>query len=111
MTGPDDWTILSYSETPNSARPLEAPREAQACIVRFGADVVEDYGLDLLAYLQSLGRARQLSGFERQTLAFVQSGTSDMAMAGEPSGRATPPTVPIVVTGGYIVGDRGTTEG
>jgi cytochrome c oxidase cbb3-type subunit I/II len=58
-------------------------------------------GLDVLAYLQSLGRARQLSGFEGQTLASVQSGTSDMAMAGEPSARATPPAVPIAMVGGY----------
>ena len=59
--------------------------------------------LDLLAYLQSLGRARELSGFDRQTMA--TSATSvmsvDMAMASEPSARATPPTVPIAVTGGY----------
>jgi cytochrome c oxidase cbb3-type subunit I/II len=58
-------------------------------------------GLDVLAYLQSLGRARQLSGFEGQTLASVQSGTSDMAMAGGPSARATPPAVPIAMVGGY----------
>ncbi len=59
-------------------------------------------GLNLLAYLQSLGRARQLSGFGRQTLASrVQPETSDMAMAGEPSARATPPAVPIAMVGGY----------
>jgi len=58
--------------------------------------------LDLLAYLQSLGRARQLSGFDRQMLATsVQPETPDMAMAGEPSARATPPAVPIAMTGGY----------
>jgi cytochrome c oxidase cbb3-type subunit I/II len=57
--------------------------------------------LDLLAYLQSLGRARQLSGFDQQTLASIQSATPDMAMANEPSARATPPTVPIAMTGGY----------
>ena len=58
--------------------------------------------LDLLAYLQSLGRARQLSGFERQALASsVQPATPDMAMPSEPSARATPPTVPIAMTGGY----------
>src|ERR1700741_1337530 len=51
-------------------------------------------GLDLLAYLQSLGRARQLSGFDRQTLASsLHPETSHMAMAGEPSARATPPAV------------------
>jgi len=59
-------------------------------------------GLDLLAYLQSLGRARQLSGFDQQTQApSVHSATSDMAMASEASARATPPTVPIAMMGGY----------
>jgi cytochrome c oxidase cbb3-type subunit I/II len=58
--------------------------------------------LDVLAYMDSLGRARQLSGFERQALgSSVRTETSDMAMAGEPSARATPPTVPIAMTGGY----------
>jgi cytochrome c oxidase cbb3-type subunit I/II len=58
--------------------------------------------LDVLAYIESLGRARQLSGFERQALASsVEPGTADMAMAGEPSARATPATVPIPMTGGY----------
>src|SRR6266404_5385744 len=59
-------------------------------------------GLDLLAYLESLGRARQLSGFDQQTLtASVHAATPDMAMASEPSARATPPTVPIAMSGGY----------
>jgi cytochrome c oxidase cbb3-type subunit I/II len=59
-------------------------------------------GLDVLAYIQSLGRARQLSGFDRQTLASnVQPETPDMTMASEPSARATPPNVPIAMTGGY----------
>ena len=59
-------------------------------------------GLDVLAYLQSLGRARQLSGFDRQTLASsIQTETADMAMANDPSGRATPPAVPIAMVGGY----------
>jgi cytochrome c oxidase cbb3-type subunit I/II len=59
-------------------------------------------GLDVLAYLESLGRARQLSGFDRQTLAAsVQPKTADMAMASEPSARATPPSVPIAMRGGY----------
>jgi cytochrome c oxidase cbb3-type subunit I/II len=58
--------------------------------------------LDLLAYLQSLGRARQLSGFDQQAMASsMHSATLDMAMAGEPSARATPSTVPIAMTGGY----------
>ena len=58
--------------------------------------------LDLLAYIETLGRARQLSGFERQALgSSVQPETADMAMAGEPLARATPPTVPIAMTGGY----------
>jgi cbb3-type cytochrome c oxidase subunit I len=59
-------------------------------------------GLDVLAYLESLGRARQLSGFDRQTLAAsVQPEIVDMAMASEPSARATPPSVPIAMMGGY----------
>src|ERR1700704_5216587 len=58
--------------------------------------------LDLLAYIETLGRARQLSGLERQAPGSAgQPGTADMAMAGEPSARATPPTVPIAMTGGY----------
>jgi mono/diheme cytochrome c family protein len=58
--------------------------------------------LDLLAYIQSLGRARQLSGFDRQTLASrIDAETADMAMASEPSARATPPAVPIAMMGGY----------
>jgi len=58
--------------------------------------------LDLLVHLQSLGRARQLSGLDGQPMAAsVQPETPDMAMASEPSARATPPTVPIPMTGGY----------
>jgi len=58
--------------------------------------------LDLLAYLQSLGRARQLSGFERQALVpSVQLAAPDMAMPREASARATPPSVPIPMTGGF----------
>ena len=61
-------------------------------------------GLDVLAYLQSLGRARQLSGFDRQTLtASFQTETTEMAMSGEPSARGTPPAVPISMMGGYSV--------
>jgi cytochrome c oxidase cbb3-type subunit I/II len=59
-------------------------------------------GLDVLAYIQSLGRARELSGFDRQTLAStVRSDTSEMAMTSEPSARATPPAIPIAMMGGY----------
>ena len=59
-------------------------------------------GLDLLAYLQSLGRARELSGVDRQEMvSSAKSGSSDMAMASEPSAKATPPTLPIAMTGGY----------
>lgn len=58
-------------------------------------------GLDVLAYLESLGRARQLSGFDQQTPASGHSAAPDMPMANEPSARATPPTVPIAMTGGY----------
>jgi cbb3-type cytochrome c oxidase subunit I len=62
-------------------------------------------GLDVLAYIQSLGRSRQLSGFDRQSLASsVQPETPDMAMASEASARATPPTVPIAMTGGRSFG-------
>jgi len=59
-------------------------------------------GLDVLAYLQSLGRPREHSGFDRQAMASsATSGTSDTAMASEPSARATPPSVPIAMIGGY----------
>jgi len=59
-------------------------------------------GLDVLAYLQSLGRPRERSGFDRHAMASsATSGTSDMAMASEPSARATPPSVPIAMIGGY----------
>jgi cytochrome c oxidase cbb3-type subunit I/II len=62
-------------------------------------------GLDLLAYLQSLGRARELSGLDRQTMASSaessQSEMADMAMASDPSAKATPPTVPVAMVGGY----------
>src|SRR5712671_4473813 len=59
-------------------------------------------GLDVLAYIQSLGRARELSGFDRQTLAAsIQPETADMTMANGPSARATPPKVPIAMIGGY----------
>src|SRR6266404_4986809 len=58
--------------------------------------------LDLLVYIESLGRARHLSGFERQALVSSAKSTgSDMAMASEPSARATPPAVPIAMMGGY----------
>src|SRR5258708_11870390 len=56
-------------------------------------------GLDVVAYLQSLGRARQLSGFERQSLASsVQPAMPDIAMPSEPAARATPPPAPIAMT-------------
>ena len=59
-------------------------------------------GLDVLAYIQSLGRARQLSGFEGRWLASsVESGTLDTAMSNEPLARATAPAVPIAMVGGY----------
>jgi cbb3-type cytochrome c oxidase subunit III len=58
--------------------------------------------LDVLAYLQSLGRARELSGFDRQAMTSSDtSGMSDMAMASDPSAEATPPNVPIAMIGGY----------
>jgi cytochrome c oxidase cbb3-type subunit I/II len=59
-------------------------------------------GLDLLAYIQSLGRARQLSGFDGRWLASsVESETPEMAISNEPLARATPPAVPIAMVGGY----------
>jgi len=59
-------------------------------------------GLDVLAYLQSLGRARQLSGFDRQRLASsAEPEALDMAPSTEPLARATPPAVPIAMVGGY----------
>lgn len=59
-------------------------------------------GLDVLAYLQSLGRPRELSGFDRQGLAAdLQPETSEIAMANTASGRATPPAVPVPMIGGY----------
>jgi cytochrome c oxidase cbb3-type subunit I/II len=61
-------------------------------------------GVDVLAYLQSLGRARELSGLVQQNSADPPSDASDMAMlTNEPSARATPPTVPIPMMGGYSV--------
>jgi len=61
-------------------------------------------GLERNAYIQSLGRARQLSGFDRPALASsIKPETPDMAMPGEPSARATPPAVPIAMIGGYSV--------
>ena len=59
-------------------------------------------GLDVLAYIESLGRARQLSGFDGRWLASsVQSETPEMAISNEPLARATPPAVPIAMVGGY----------
>ena len=58
--------------------------------------------LDLLAYLQSLGRARQLSGFQLQAQASsILPKTVGMAMGDAPSANATPPGVPIPIMGGY----------
>ena len=59
-------------------------------------------GLDLLAYIASLGRARQLSGLQLQTASSMPT-PADMSMMGEPSANATPPSVPIPMTGGYSV--------
>src|ERR1700733_7593728 len=59
-------------------------------------------GLDVLAYLQSLGRARQLSGFDRQVLApVIQPERAEIAISDEPSARAPPPAVPVAMIGGY----------
>jgi cytochrome c oxidase cbb3-type subunit I/II len=58
-------------------------------------------GLDVLAYIQSLGRARQLSGFDWRWLASSVQETPEMAISNEPLARATPPAVPIAMVGGY----------
>ncbi len=58
-------------------------------------------GLDVLAYIQSLGRARQLSGFDGRWLASSVQETPEMATSNEPLARATPPAVPIAMVGGY----------
>jgi cytochrome c oxidase cbb3-type subunit I/II len=62
-------------------------------------------GLDLLAYLQSLGRARELSGLDRQGTASgaesAQSEMADMTMGSDPSAKATPPTIPVAMVGGF----------
>jgi cytochrome c oxidase cbb3-type subunit 2/cytochrome c oxidase cbb3-type subunit I/II len=58
-------------------------------------------GLDVLAYIQSLGRARQLSGFDGRWLASSIQETPEMAISNEPLARATPPAVPIAMVGGY----------
>ena len=58
-------------------------------------------GLDVLAYIQSLGRARQLSGFDGRWLASSVQETPEMAMSNEPLAGATPPAVPIAMVGGY----------
>src|SRR5712664_1001554 len=61
--------------------------------------------LDVLAYLRTLGRARELSGFDRQARASsASSGMSHMHMARVPWARATPPAVPIAMIGGYSLG-------
>ena len=65
--------------------------------------------LDVLAYLQTLGRARQLSGLDEQELAAdpdsatLEVAMTEMAMTNDPSARATPPTVPVAMVGGYSV--------
>jgi cytochrome c oxidase cbb3-type subunit I/II len=58
-------------------------------------------GLDVLAYLQSLGRARELSGLEQQESADLPSQAPDMAVISDASARATPPTVAVPMVGGY----------
>jgi len=59
-------------------------------------------GLDVLAYLRTLGRARELSGLDRRpSVSNAMPETEQMAMAGEPLATATPPTVPVGMVGGY----------
>jgi cytochrome c oxidase cbb3-type subunit 2/cytochrome c oxidase cbb3-type subunit I/II len=59
-------------------------------------------GLDVLAYLQSLGRSRELAGLNRQESASsITAEMPKMAMAGEPLAKAMPPGVPVAMLGGY----------
>jgi cytochrome c oxidase cbb3-type subunit I/II len=68
--------------------------------------------LDVLAYLQTLGRARQLSGLDQQELAadppseasgaaMTNMAMMNMTTASDPSALATPPTVALPMLGGY----------
>src|SRR5712664_467031 len=97
---PRDWQLTHLYDPRLVVRDSVLP--PYPWLFRGSANQPTQEGLDLLAYLQSLGRARQLSGFERQPLvSSVQPATPDMAMPSEPSARATPPSVPIAMTGGY----------
>src|SRR5260370_1684740 len=97
---PRDWELTQLYNPRLVARDSVMP--PYRWLFNGSANQPTQEGLDVLAYLQSLGRARQLSGFERQSLASsVQPAMPDMAMPSEPAARATPPTVPIAMTGGY----------
>ena len=97
---PLDWQLTHLYNPRLVVRDSVMPR--YSWLFSGSANQPTEEALDLLAYLQSLGRARQLSGFDLQTPALsVQAATPDMAMESEPAARATPPTAPIVMTGGY----------
>jgi mono/diheme cytochrome c family protein len=97
---PRDWQLTHLYDPRLVVRDSVMPQ--YPWLFKGNANQPTQEGLDVLAYLESLGRARQLSGFDQQTLtSSVHAATPDMAMASEPSARATPPTVPIAMTGGY----------
>src|SRR5882757_6018371 len=97
---PRDWQLTHLYDPRLVVRDSVMPQ--YPWLFKGNANQPTQEGLDVLAYLESLGRARQLSGFDQQTLtSSVHAATPDMAMAREPSARATPPTVPIAMTGGY----------
>jgi len=97
---PRDWQLTHLYNPRFVVRDSVMP--GYPWLFRGSANEPTQEGLDLLAYLQSLGRARQLSGLDRQGPASVIAPeTSDMAMPDEPLARATPPAVPIPMLGGY----------
>ena len=97
---PRDWQLTHLYDPRLVVRDSVMPQ--YPWLFKGNANQPTQEGLDVLAYLESLGRARQLSGFDQQTLtSSVHAATPDMAMPSEPSARATPPTVPIAMTGGY----------
>lgn len=59
-------------------------------------------GMDVLAYLQSLGREREVAGLDqRVSPSIVTDEMSKMEMGEEPLAVATPPGVPVPMPGGY----------
>src|SRR3989449_226938 len=97
---PRDWQLTHLYNPRVVVRDSVMP--GYPWLFRGSANEPTQEGLHLLAHLQSLGRARQLSGLDRQGPASVIAPeTSDMAMPDEPLARATPPAVPIPMLGGY----------